>query len=111
MTKRKVYYIVSLLLLTLPIFVYFLSLVSITTNTNAVPLLTIPSNFFTYTIADNSFFFMSRLANLIGIWDNGFVSSFVIGLDFFIWFSLLFAVADIFTLISDLVNIWRKDIK
>lgn len=105
MTKKKVYYIVSLLIVSLPIVFYFFSLIHIN---DTQFLLSIPTNFYDYFVVDNSFFFMSRLLNLMNLYDKGFMSSISIGIDLYIWFSVLFAISDLFTFITDILNIWRK---
>ena len=106
MTKKKVYYFVSLLCLTLPIVIYLFSLINIG---GGYQLLTIPGSFYSYFASDSSFFFISRLVDLIGIWDGAIVSSVTIGVDLYIWFSVLFCVSELFTFVVDLLNIWRKD--
>lgn len=106
MTKKKLYYFVSFLILAIPLLMYFFSLIHCS---DSQILLTIPSNFFTFSISDNSFFFVSRLINYIGLWDDGFLSSISIGVDMFIWFSVLFTISDIFTFVTDIVNIWKKE--
>ena len=105
MTKKKLYYIVSLLLVSLPIVFYFFSLIHINETQF---LLIIPTHFYDYFISDNSFFFMSRLLNLMNLYDKGLMSSISIGIDLYIWFSVLFAISDLFTFITDVLNIWRK---
>lgn len=105
MTKKKVYYFVSLLLVSLPIVFYFFSLIHINETQF---LLIIPTNFYDYFVSDNSFFFMSRLLNLMKLYDKGLMSSISIGIDLYIWFSVLFAISELFTFITDILNFWRK---
>lgn len=105
MTKRKLYYIVSLLVLSLPVLFYFFSLIHITDNQF---LLIIPTNFYDYFVADNSFFFICRLANIMNLYDGGIMASIAIGIDLYIWFSAFFAVSELFTFITDVLNCWRK---
>lgn len=105
MTKKKVYYLISLFVLALPILVFLFSLINIG---GGYQLLTIPSDFYSYFVKDDSFFFICRLVDYVGIWDSSVVSSITIGVDLYIWFSVLFALSELFTFITDLLNIWRK---
>lgn len=105
MTKKRVYYICSLFILLLPIIFYWFSLLHIN---DTQFLLILPPNFLNFFIADNSFFVMSRLVNLIGIWDNSIISYITVGVDCYIWFSVLFAISDLFTFITDIIYTWRK---